>query len=146
MDYNVVILGIVISILFYEITNITPGGIVVPGLLAIYINQIDRIIYTVVIAIITYYIIKLLSKFFVIFGKRRLALAIFISIGLSLLLDLILHSISFDLLAVRIIGYSIAGIIANTMVRQGVVKTVPALAIVLGLVEVIAIIVNQIGF
>lgn len=145
MDFNVIILGIAISIIFYEITNITPGGIVVPGLLALYINQIDRLLYTVGIALVTYLIIKLLSRYLVIFGKRRFALAIFISIILSFLLDLILPTISFNMLSLKIIGYTVAGIIANTMLNQGVKKTIPSLAIVLGLIEIILIIASQIG-
>ena len=39
IDFNVLVLGILISIIFYEITHISPGGIIVPGLLAMYINQ-----------------------------------------------------------------------------------------------------------
>lgn len=145
MNLNVVLLGIMISIIFYEITNISPGGIIVPGLLVLYFNQIDRIIYTVIIAIVTYFIVKLLSKYFVIFGKRRFVFMIIISIVLSLLLDLIIPTLSFSLFNLNIVGYTIAGIIANNIYKQGIKRTIPSLIIVLGIVELIVIIINQVG-
>lgn len=145
MNLNVILLGVMISIIFYEITNITPGGIVVPGILALYFNQLDKVIFTIVIAIVTYFIVKLLSKYFVIFGKRRFVFMIIISIVLSLLLDLIIPTISFDLINISLVGYTAAGIIANNIYKQGIVKTIPSLVIVVAIVELIVIIVNQVG-
>lgn len=146
MTLNVIILGVMISIIFYEITKISPGGIIVPGLLVVYITQIDRIIYTIIIAIVTYLIVKLLSKYLVIFGKRRFVLMIIISIFLSFILDLIMNSFSSSFLSVSIIGYTIAGIIANETYKQGIKRTIPSLVIVVAIIELLVIIINQVGF
>ena len=145
MTVNLVILGVLLGIIFYEITDISPGGIIVPGLLAMYYRQVDRIIYTLVIALIAYFIVKLLSRYFVIFGKRRFVLMIIISIFLNVILDLILHSFSLNMLNLTIIGYTIAGIIANDFYKQGLLKTVPALAIVTGLTILIGLLCSQWG-
>ncbi|MBO4668302.1 MAG: poly-gamma-glutamate biosynthesis protein PgsC [Bacilli bacterium] len=145
MTVNLVILGVLLGIIFYEITDISPGGIIVPGLLAMYYRQVDRIIYTLVIALIAYFIVKLLSRYFVIFGKRRFVLMIIISIFLNVVLDLILHSFSLNMLNLTIIGYTIAGIIANDFYKQGLVKTVPALVIVTGLTILIGLLCSQWG-
>ena len=145
MTVNLVILGVLLGIIFYEITDISPGGIIVPGLLALYYRQVDRIIYTLVIAVIAYFIVRLLSKYFVIFGKRRFVLMIIISIFLNVILDLILHSFSLSMLNLTIIGYTIAGIIANDFYKQGLLKTVPALVIVTGLTILIGLLCSQVG-
>ncbi|HKM29628.1 MAG TPA: poly-gamma-glutamate biosynthesis protein PgsC [Bacilli bacterium] len=145
MMINVIILGIIISIIFYEITDISPGGIVVPGLMVMYINQIDKIVYTVIVAIITYLVVKFISRYLVIFGKRRFVVLILVSIFINFLLQALLHSFSINLLSVSIIGYSIAGIIANDMYKQGIKRTVPALAIVLVILELILLVSNQLG-
>lgn len=145
MTVNLVILGVLLGIIFYEITDISPGGIIVPGLLAMYYRQVDRIVYTLVIALIAYFIVKLLSRYFVIFGKRRFVLMIIISIFLNVILDLILHSFSLNMLNLTIIGYTIAGIIANDFYKQGLLKTVPSLAIVTGLTILIGLLCSQIG-
>ena len=145
MTANLVILGVLLSIIFYEITNISPGGIIVPGLLALYYRQVDRIIYTIIIAIIAYFIVKLLSRYFVIFGRRRFVLMIIISLFLNIILDLVLHSFSLSMLNLTIIGYTIAGIIANDIYRQGLRKTIPALVIVTGLTILIGLLCAQVG-
>ena len=145
MTMNLVILGILLGIIFYEITDISPGGIVVPGLLALYYRQVDRIIYTVIIALIAYFIVKLLSRYFVIFGKRRFVLMIIISIFLNIILDLILNSFSLHMLSITIIGYTIAGIIANDFYKQGLKRTIPALVIVTGLTILIGLLCSQVG-
>lgn len=142
---NILILGIIISIMYYEITDISPGGIIVPGLLVMYITQPERILYTLVVALITYFLVKLLSKYIVIFGKRRFVLLIIISIFVNFILHLILVGSSVSLLNISIIGYTIAGLIANDFFKQGIKKTIPSLIIVVGIIELIVIICNQIG-
>lgn len=142
---NVIILGILISIIFYEITNISPGGIIVPALMVLYINQVDRMIYTVIVAIITYLIIKLISKYVIVFGKRRFALLIIVSLVVNVILQFLLKSFSIYLLNISIIGYTIAGLIANDFCKQGVKKTLPSLVIVICIIELILICFNQLG-
>jgi len=142
---NIVILGVLLSIIFYEFTNISPGGIIVPGLLVAYINQPERLIYTLIVSIITYLIIKLLSKYLLVFGRRRFALMIVVSVVLNLLLELIIHATSFSLINVAIIGYTIPGIIANDIYKQGIIKTIPALVIVTFILEIIVLISNNLG-
>lgn len=142
---NIIILGIIVSIIFYEITDISPGGIVVPGLMVMYVNQFDKMIYTVIVAIITYLVVKFISRYLVIFGKRRFVILILVSILINFLLQLLLHSFSINLLNMSIIGYSIAGIIANDMYKQGIKRTIPSLAIVIVVLELIIIVYQQLG-
>lgn len=143
--YTILVIGILISIIFYELTDISPGGIIVPGLLVTYINSIERVVFTVIIALLTYLIVKFLSKYVLVFGKRRFALMIIISIFLSIIFELITHALSGYLLSVSIVGYTIAGLIANDFYKQGVKKTLPALAICVCLLELIVIIGYQLG-
>lgn len=144
-SYTILIIGVLVSIIFYELTDISPGGIIVPGLLVMYSHSIERIIYTIIIALITFLIVKLLSKRLLIFGKRRFVLMIVISIMLSIILELITNALSVNLLSVSIVGYTVAGLIANDFYKQGVKKTLPALAICVGLLELIVIIGYQLG-
>lgn len=143
--YSILIIGILISIIFYELTDISPGGIIVPGIMVMYFNSIERIVYTLIIAFITYLIVKLLSKHILVFGKRRFVLMIVISIILNILVSLIMNALSVNLLSISIIGYTIAGLIANDFYKQGVKKTLPAFAICLCVIELIVIIGYQLG-
>ncbi len=144
MGLNVVLLGVIVSIIFFEITNISPGGIIVPGLMVLYIQQPERMIYTIIISILTYLFVKFISKYLIIFGKRRFVILIFTSILFNFLLGLILNILSISMLNISIIGYTIAGLIANDIYKQGIKKTIPALVIVTAIVELIAIVATQV--
>lgn len=143
--FNIVILGLIISIIFYELTEISPGGIVVPGLLMLYMHRIDWMIYTVIIAILTYFLVKWLSSYFLIFGKRRFVLMIIFSLVINLILSFVIDWIPFAMMNLSIVGYTVAGIIANDIERQGIKRTIPALIIVLSVTEVIFLLLQQLG-
>jgi len=145
MGLNIVLLGVIVSIIFFEITDISPGGIIVPGLMVLYIQEPERMVYTVIVAVITYYVVKLLSKYLIIFGKRRFVVMIFVSILINFLLDMLLKMTSFNMINISIIGYTIAGLIANDFHKQGLNRTIPALFICISIIELISIILLQIG-
>lgn len=144
---EVLILGVIISIFFYELTDITPGGIIVPALMVVYIGQPLRMLYTVLIAVIAYFIVKLLSRRFLIFGKRRFVLLIIVSLLLHIVLNLIFGTFmgSLTRTAMSLVGYTVAGITANNMHRQGVVRTVSSLAIVVCFIQLIIVLLTVAG-
>ena len=144
MTFNLVILGVLLAIIFYELTDISPGGIIVPGLLAMYYMNPIRILYTVGIALITYLIVKLISRYLIIFGKRRFVLMIIIGLVLNLILDLCLGAFNLSSLGLSLIGYTILGIIANETYKQGVVRAIPSLALVTGVTILIGLLVYQV--
>lgn len=142
---SIIIIGVIVSIIFYELTNISPGGIIIPGLMVLYVNQIDRIIYTVIVAMITCLIVRIVSRYLIVFGKRRFALMIIIGVLLNFLLELLLHSFSINLLSISIIGYTITGILANEMYKQGYKRTISAFTIVVAFLELILILMKNMG-
>ena len=142
---EIIIIGIIVSIIFYELTGLSPGGIIVPGLLVLYMNQIDRVIYTIIISIITVYVVKFLSKHILIYGKRRFAVMILISVLMHLMIAILLKSLSISLLNISIIGVTISGLIANEMYKQSIRKTIPSMVIVVVFLQMILLIFKGIG-
>ena len=144
---ELLILGVLVSIVFYELTDITPGGLIVPGLMVAYIGQPLRMVYTLLIAIAAFYIVKLLSRKFLIFGKRRFVILIVISFVLHVLFNLIFGAFSLDLtsIAISMVGYTVSGIIANNMFKQGVVKTGVSLAVVVCIIQLIVVLLSALG-
>ena len=144
---EILILGVIVSIFFYEVTDITPGGIIVPGLMVAYIGQPLRMLYTVLISLISYFLVKLLSQRFLIFGKRRFALLIIISLLLHIILSLIFGSFMgvVAMNAMSLVGYTVAGITANSMYKQGPVRTVASLAVTVGVIELIILLLTTVG-
>ena len=144
---ELLILGVIVSIVFYELTDIAPGGLVVPGLMVAYIGQPLRMVYTLLVAIAAYYLVKLLSRRFLIFGKRRFVLLIIISFVLHVAFNLLIGAFSLNLtsIAISLVGYTVSGIIANNMFKQGVVKTSLSLAIVVCVIQLIVMFLSSTG-
>ena len=118
-------IGMVLSLFLTETLGVTAGGIIVPGYIAMNLEDPARLLTTFGISILTFLLIKLLSQFIMVYGKRRLVLALLI----GFLLGFITRSennpfsnlIEMDFV---VIGNIIPGLIANWMDRQGVLRTV----------------------
>ncbi len=117
-------LGLVISLIFSETLGLAAGGMVVPGYLALMLHEPGRVIGTVGSALVALALLKLLSRYVLIYGRRRIVVAVLIGFAVGAisrdLLRLKLMGTSLDL---RTIGYVIPGLIANWMERQGVIQT-----------------------
>lgn len=129
-------LGIILSLWLTEWLGVTAGGIIVPGYIAMYLHDPLRVLATFTISILVFLIVKGLSQFLLIYGKRRLVL--------SLLLGFFFGYISRNYLAVEFqvmgwdfytIGYIIPGLIASWMDRQGVARTMSVIIITATIVQ-----------
>ena len=129
-------IGMVLSLLLTETLGVTAGGIIVPGYIAMNLDSPSRLIITFGISIITFLIIKVLSNFILIYGKRRLVLALL----LGFILGYFTRSENYILSGFMdmdfiVIGNIIPGLIANWMDRQGVIRTVFTVLITSGITK-----------
>ena len=129
-------IGMVLSLFLTETLGVTAGGIIVPGYIAMNLESPDRLIITFGISILTFLIIKLLSKFIMVYGKRRLVLALLIGFLLGYL------SRSENMITAGlgttdfiVIGNIIPGLIAKWMDRQGVLRTISTVLITAGITK-----------
>lgn len=134
MLHAAVALSILLGFIFTEFFGILTGGMISAGYLAFYLEQPFRIASTLLLAVLIYAIVKLLSNFLILFGRRRFMLTVILGLLLSALIEkgfILLTDINQDM---RIIGYIIPGLIANDMMKQGVVKTLAMVLLVSGLI------------
>ncbi|MBZ0263743.1 poly-gamma-glutamate biosynthesis protein PgsC [bacterium] len=124
-------LGVAFSLIFAEIFGVSAGGIVVPGYVALQLNNIWMLVGTVLVSFITYLSVRVTSQFVFVYGRRRLVLSILFGFIFGYILRNYLASSLFDLTDIRLlaIGYIIPGLIANWMERQGVFRTISAVTI-----------------
>ncbi len=135
-------LGIVLSLFFTETLGVTAGGVIVPGYIALYLHDPLRVLGTFIISLVTFGIVQLLSKFILIYGKRRLVLSLLIGFLLGYVSrNHVLFTESQYNLAV--IGNIIPGLIANWMDRQGVVRTLSVIIITATVVQLVIMIVEK---
>lgn len=138
--YEVIIFGILVSIIFYEITDISPGGIIVPGYISLYFNQPIRIFITILLSLITLKLVNILSNYTILYGRRKFSFMVVVSFIVGYLFRLMISSFSIPVfISINIIGYIIPGIIAQDMSRQGIVKTLTAMTLVTIFIKVMNI-------
>ncbi|MDO5733899.1 MAG: poly-gamma-glutamate biosynthesis protein PgsC [Eubacteriales bacterium] len=126
--YLSIVLGLTLSLIMDDLFGITPGGMVVPGYLALIFDQWPRLIMIYVISLLTYLIVQhLLPRFFILYGKRKFAACIFVGLLLKVVLQLImpvfLPETSLFLQGGTVI---IPGLLASTYARQGIRYTLPS--------------------
>ncbi|MGB9720975.1 MAG: poly-gamma-glutamate biosynthesis protein PgsC [bacterium] len=134
-------LGMMLNLLLTETIGLAAGGIVVPGYIALNIHQPDMVISTIIIALITYLLLYLLSRFILLYGRRLLIVSIIIGYLLGYLTRLY-PSISLETLRLDIttIGFVVPGLIAYWMQRQGIIETISTMIIAAVIVRLILII------
>lgn len=136
-------IGLVISLVFSEILGLAAGGMVVPGYIALYLDQPLRILGTLLAAFAAFLVVRFLSNFMIIYGRRRLVLVILIGFLFGYLSRQIpLINMNEETLALQAIGYIIPGLIANWMERQGIIETITTMLMAGFLVRLIVIIIH----
>ena len=73
-----VTLGLVFSLLSYEVFGLAAGGIVVPGYIALQLSTPDRLAGTIIVSLITFFIIKLLSNCTFLYGRRQMVMCLLV--------------------------------------------------------------------
>ncbi|MFH2036768.1 MAG: poly-gamma-glutamate biosynthesis protein PgsC [Candidatus Zixiibacteriota bacterium] len=128
--YEYFFIGLVAGFIFYELTDVSPGGVIAPAYFAMFINQPNKILMTVIMALAVWFILKLLSERLIIYGRRRFLLAIILGFCIKVAIDNYLQPVSLLKFDLQSIGYIIPGLIANEMSRQKVLPTLAGLGIV----------------
>ena len=140
--YIAIGLGMVISLFLTETIGVMAGGIIVPGYFALYLQNPIQTTTTFFIGCLTYFIISLLSKFMLIYGRRRLILCLLLGFLLGYCFRLVVVSNNLEL---NYIGFIIPGLIASWMDRQGVFRTVSVIMIVASIVHLFLILIVRLS-
>lgn len=123
--------GLVAGLLFGELFSITPGGMVVPGYVALMLIRPYRVLGTLAIALLTFLGVRLLSRGTLLYGRRRFVVTVLLGFFLSLGIEQFLQSdITGSHTEFRAVGFIIPGLIAEWMDHQGPSVTVAGLLVV----------------
>lgn len=134
------VLALLISLIFTELTNLLPGGIIVPFYFALYLDDPVKIIATVVSALIAMVVVKFLSRYTILYGRRKFALYLIIGILEKILFTYLYFGNSYMFYNLSMtIGYLVPGILGREMEKQGVVKTLGSLTVVTLIIRLLQI-------
>lgn len=123
--------GVLVSLAFSEFSGVSPGGVIVPAYIVLYLHDPWRIALTLGLSLVCVGILRLMSGFMILYGRRRLAMYLLVGILLKFLLGEVYIGGVFALPNLSMsIGYVIPGLLGRDIERQGVVQTFSALGIV----------------
>ena len=122
--YLSIIIGLTIGLIFTEITGISPGGIIVPGYLALMLDQPITVLIVLLISMLTFLIVKfILPRFIILYGRRRFVSVILLSVFLKLAFEFVYPILPFEIYEFRGIGVIVPALIANAFLKQGIKLT-----------------------
>ena len=127
--------GLVYGFIFYEWIGLSPGGLVVPGYMALYLDRPLVVMATLGLSALAWGLVHTLSRFVVLYGKRRFVLMILAGFVFQWLFRSLLIQTQFMAYEMDTIGFIIPGLVANEMEKQGFFLTVCVLLIVSVLVR-----------
>ncbi|MCK4652865.1 MAG: poly-gamma-glutamate biosynthesis protein PgsC [Candidatus Cloacimonetes bacterium] len=117
-------LGVLLSLFFLEAFGVAAGGIVVAGYVAMFLHEPVTILATLIISFIVYFIVKILGNMMFIYGRRRMVITVLLGFVLGWAARYYGLFSGFPAnYSVNVIGYIIPGLIANSMEKQGIIKT-----------------------
>lgn len=126
--YICLITGLLISILCEEALGLSAGGLVVPGYLAMICTDAVSMLLVYIVSFTTYLTVNYgLPKLVILYGKRRLAAAVFVGVIYMLLLELIFPgAVPAGSDVMWFLGLIAPALITHQITRQGFRYTVPA--------------------
>ena len=116
--------GMLLGMFYYHKTGWACGGIITPGVIAMYIGDPYKVGVSIIAGLITWIILDRLVRFFGLYGRQRLAAAMLIALALRYPLVSVLGEASLWL------GWVVPGLIGADIQRQGVLTTLTAVVAV----------------
>lgn len=137
-----IIVGVILSIIFYERVQLTTGGAIVPAFLALTVARPLAVVVTVLAGFLTHLVVSsVIGRRRILYGRRKFEVEVLVGLGIIMAFTLSAHALGrLDpaLLAVAGIGFLIPGIIAHDMGRQSPARTVSAIAITTAILALFA--------
>ena len=125
MTFETLLIGLIVAVIYVEIMDVFPGGIIVPAYMALYLDKPLRVLATILIAVLSLYTYKFLSRYLILFGKRRFVMMILLGGIWAQLWFIFLPHLFSAPLELKAIGWLIPGLLANNLEKQ---KFFPTLA------------------
>jgi len=130
MPLETIFIGVLVALLYAEFMGLYPGGIIVPAFLALYLDQPSRALVTLLAACLSLLAYKAISRYFILFGKRRFTIMLLLGGFWAQLLFLLAPSFLSVSPELRAVGLIIPGLLANNLERQKFLPTLASLVTV----------------
>ncbi len=143
-----IVVGVMISVIFYERAQLTTGGSIVPAYLALSAARPLAVFVTVGAGLATHVVVtRGLGARWILYGRRKFEAEVLVGLTIIMGCTLLAHALgALDpaLLAFAGIGFLVPGIIAHDMGRQRPKRTIIAISATTGILVAFAYVVSSI--
>lgn len=133
---DLLLLGILVGLIFTELTDLSPGGIIVPAYFAMYAYDLSRLSGTILLAFLCVFFVRFFSKYMILYGRRRYSVYLLVGIALKYLVSFLGAGAAFS------IGSLIPGILGRELERQRAIPTLLSLGIVTLIIRLLFILIQ----
>lgn len=141
--YLSLVIGVAVSLLYAERTGVIPAGMVVPGYLALVLDQVLFVGAIFLISFSAFLIVHYgVSRLTILYGRRRFVAMLGVGIVLKLVFDYFYPALPFEVYEFRGIGVIVPGLVANSIARQGLPHTVFSTLLLSGVTFLLVFVVN----
>lgn len=130
MVVETLLIGLVLALLWAELTDVSPGGLIVPGYFALYLGQPLRVAATLAVALLTLAVYRILARHLILFGRRRFVLMVLVGAVMAQGWIVLSPGLFAAPAGLQAIGLIIPGILGSSLIRQKAAPTLASLAAV----------------
>lgn len=124
-------IGLVFSLVCYLLSNLSAGGMITPGWLALTLVEDHRRVLLVAVATaLTYGAVRILQRFVILYGKRLFAAVVLIGVLFQSTIFLLIQNDYPLLFAHQTLGFVVPGLIAYQLIKQPPLATLVATGVV----------------
>ena len=136
--YIALVIGLILSLIFVEKTGFTPAALIVPGYIALIVEDPIYLLLVLLISLVTYLVVTYgIAKITILDRNRKLVAMIAVGVAVMLIIDYFLPMMSFGIYELMAIGLLVPGLIAYTVSKQGMVFSYVSILLLGGLTYLI---------
>ena len=128
-----------VSLFVSETTGFSPGGVVVAGYLALFALQPMWLAGTIVVAVVTWGVVRLLERFLLLYGRRLFAMHLLTGMLLGQAVMLAGRGLTHWDWGISVIGWIVPGLLSRDFDRQGFMPTVAATALAVVVIRLVSL-------
>lgn len=124
-------IGLVLSLVCYLATNLSPGGMISPAWLALLlVDDARKALLVLAVVVATYLLLQPLQRVVILYGKRLFATVVLVAVFLQMTVHIVVVDVWPNLFETTTLGFIVPGLVAYQLIRQPVGATLLALGAV----------------
>lgn len=136
--YIALVIGLILSLIFVERTGFTPAVLIVPGYIALTVEDPIHLLLVILISLVTYILVTyVVARVTLLDRNRKFVAMVAVGVTIMLIIDYFLPIMSFGIYELMAIGLLVPGLIAYTVSKQGLVFSYVSILLLGGLTYLI---------